>query len=493
MIREAVESNKVLKLFSIFTILIFGLFWYFVLSFDNIFLKFFVFIIPFIFITYYLYDIYPVFFIPLFFSLITIPDYKGRFTLFYGFMFIYLIVYFLRNIPTGLEIKKNEINKWLFLISIILIFTMMYRGVGFQILDEKTVGGFSYLQILGSIFFVLFFQNEQFSIKEWKLILVGLCVLGIMPFFIQILIGLNVISFNSIVVRSLNLSENIISSILNNPDILNTRFQLGNMAGVLLLLFFFIVKPLSKNDNRNVIFLNFGLILSILISGLSGHRIAIVNLLLLYTIYFYIFDKIKKIKLIVYIILIILFVFLLNFVIVYLPFPIQRAFSLIPFLNITSEAKELASITTAWRINLWNIALHEELPKYWLIGKGLAFNINENLPINISENYAWAIKTLNYHNGPLSIIITLGAWGLLATFGFLYSLLKRHINLLKKEWNSLELKNFHIAVLSFFISQVIIFLFIFGETNISLPRFLFLAALIESIAYSDEYFGGLEN
>ncbi|GIV62062.1 MAG: hypothetical protein KatS3mg044_0928 [Rhodothermaceae bacterium] len=154
-------------------------------------------------------------------------------------------------------------------------------------------------------------------------------------------------------------------------------------------------------------------------------------------------------------------------------------------MEISDFAREAASGTSEWRLYVWKMALDNELPRYWLVGKGLAFHPNESLGFMLGDHYAWAVRTRNYHNGPLSLLIVLGLPGFVAFLGFLIIMIRRHLRIARGIWRSEKLAHFHAVMLVFFIVQVVYFIGIFGDVHISVPRLLFLGALLEGLVASD--------
>jgi hypothetical protein len=75
---------------------------------------------------------------------------------------------------------------------------------------------------------------------------------------------------------------------------------------------------------------------------------------------------------------------------------------------------------------MWKAVL-PQVPQYLLFGKGLAMTQQE---YQLSEGFAWDAAALSedqwgsalagdYHNGPLSVVIPFGVWGLIAWVWFL--------------------------------------------------------------------------
>jgi hypothetical protein len=229
--------------------------------------------------------------------------------------------------------------------------------------------------------------------------------------------------------------------------------------------------------------------LGIVVAGLSGFRGSIITIILFSLTFFYLNGKIKFNKKMGLFLVFTLLIILLIIFLPYMPLTIQRSFAWLPFANISGEASKLAVGTSVWRITIWEYVLKYLLPQYLLIGKGLAFSLNDALPVKISEHYAWAIRTLNYHNGPLSLLVTLGLFGFVFFIGFFIIEIKRNYYLQKSSnWVSGELKHLHLVVLSYLITQFIFYLFVYGDLNNSIPSLLFLIGICEGLNASEKQF-----
>jgi len=101
-----------------------------------------------------------------------------------------------------------------------------------------------------------------------------------------------------------------------------------------------------------------------------------------------------------------------------LPFTVQRALAFLP-LPIDPVVRLSAESTIDWRVRMWKAVL-PQVPQYLLLGKGLGMS---------SEDYGYAVTygslgsfedqweaslAGDYHNGPLSVAIPFGIWGMIA-------------------------------------------------------------------------------
>jgi hypothetical protein len=160
-----------------------------------------------------------------------------------------------------------------------------------------------------------------------------------------------------------------------------------------------------------------------------------------------------------------------------LPISIQRALSFLP-LDISSEAQESASTTVEWRLQIWRDVL-PDIPKYLLVGKGLAIDPKEFAATQVSRDSqsgeAGTIMAGDYHSGPLSILIPFGIFG---TLGFVWLMAACGRALyLNHRYGGPELQSINTLLLALFFARVMIFLFVFGGFHGDLAHFLGLVGL----------------
>ena len=106
-----------------------------------------------------------------------------------------------------------------------------------------------------------------------------------------------------------------------------------------------------------------------------------------------------------------------------LPLSVQRALSFLP-IEIDLVAKSSAEYSWEWRLEMWRELAHE-VPSYFFKGKGYVIDptamvmSQENIYRGFGRGSEWAELAGDYHNGPLSVLIPFGIWGMLAFVWFL--------------------------------------------------------------------------
>jgi hypothetical protein len=149
------------------------------------------------------------------------------------------------------------------------------------------------------------------------------------------------------------------------------------------------------------------------------------------------------------------------------PLSVQRSLAFLP-LPIDAEVRANAEGSSAWRINIWQAVL-PQVPQYLLLGKGLAMT-HEELDYSL-EQQSGTMKAASadqeglalsgdYHNGPLSVIIQFGIWGVVV---FLW-LIGAAIRVLYRNYRygDPELRIVNSCLLALFVAKVIVFLFVYG-------------------------------
>jgi hypothetical protein len=157
-----------------------------------------------------------------------------------------------------------------------------------------------------------------------------------------------------------------------------------------------------------------------------------------------------------------------------MPASVQRAISFLP-VNVDSEVLVDAKGTSEWRLHMWAEVL-KEVPKYLIVGKGYSINpadlfqVNEAVRVGAVSEFEGFMLGGDYHSGPLSVIVP---FGILGVIGFLWVLIAGFRVL---SWNhrfgDARLRLINSVLLSYYLANVVQFLFIFGAFSAQLYWFL---------------------
>jgi hypothetical protein len=149
----------------------------------------------------------------------------------------------------------------------------------------------------------------------------------------------------------------------------------------------------------------------------------------------------------------------------HLPLPIQRCLAFLP-VKISPVARMSAEASTTWRLEIWQYLL-PQIPKYLFLGKGLTFDMNDmamytefgNQQVGGDVGGQFTLAG-DYHNGPLSIIIPFGIWGVIAFIWFLVAGTK--VLWANYKYGDPELHRANTFFLSYFIAKTFMFVVVFG-------------------------------
>jgi len=146
-----------------------------------------------------------------------------------------------------------------------------------------------------------------------------------------------------------------------------------------------------------------------------------------------------------------------------LPPVVQRTLSFLP-INVNPIVKQAAATSDTWRVDVWRTML-PDIPKYLLKGKGYSldphdFEMATDPRIRNLDN-SWAVVTGEFHNGPLSVIIPLGIFGVFGFVWFLTAALR--ILYHNYRYGDLRLKQANTFLLAAFIAKTALFVLVFGS------------------------------
>ena len=149
-----------------------------------------------------------------------------------------------------------------------------------------------------------------------------------------------------------------------------------------------------------------------------------------------------------------------------LPYTFQRALAFLP-LQVDPMVRQEAEASSEWRKLMW-VAVLPEVPKHLMLGKGYALSIFDfDLWGNVdsggnAENWGSTISG-DYHNGPLSVILTFGIWGALAFLWFTAAALR--VLYANYRYCDPNLRTYNAILLAVFASRLMLFLGVFGSLH----------------------------
>jgi hypothetical protein len=167
-----------------------------------------------------------------------------------------------------------------------------------------------------------------------------------------------------------------------------------------------------------------------------------------------------------------------------LPLMVQRALSFVPAIAVDPIAKEGARASTEWRVEMWKEAL-PQVPKYLLKGKGYVINPSDLFMAQVSVHHGFGIQAAgalvagDYHNGPLSVLIPFGIFGLIGFVWFLVASLR--LLYYYYQFGDPALQRINTFFLGAFVAKALSFTIIYGSFSSDLYGFLGLVGLSVSL------------
>lgn len=162
-----------------------------------------------------------------------------------------------------------------------------------------------------------------------------------------------------------------------------------------------------------------------------------------------------------------------------LPYQMQRSLAFIPSI-VSPEAARDARNSSEWRLVMWKRVL-ADVPKYFWLGKGYALDYR-NMELSLyrgrmggGEMAESAELAGDYHNGPLTTLVTFGVWGAIGLVWFWIA--GWRVLLRNYRYGPEELKVINTFLLAFFVTRVVHFLVIFGSIQADMMQFAGLIGL----------------
>jgi hypothetical protein len=153
-----------------------------------------------------------------------------------------------------------------------------------------------------------------------------------------------------------------------------------------------------------------------------------------------------------------------------LPLSVQRCLTVLPY-EVHPAVRMDAKGSTEWRWKMWQV-LWPEIPKHLWIGKGYTTSAAdhyltfESARRGLAQDYEGSLVAGDYHNGPLSVIIPFGIWGVLAFGAFLFT----GGRLLYRNYRDgpPALKLINTFLLASFVGRVLMFFSVFGAIHLDI-------------------------
>ena len=378
---------------------------------------------------------------------------------------------------------KHSVLLTLLLLNVALV--IMIRGAGFRALGGDQWGGFRYVPLIINALFLLNIRMIRMTPAMWKWAILSMFAMSFIPAMAEVIavVTNGKVSFQYNFIQLAESTVNAAQNFASGGSRVVRFASLGSLGGGLFMLAFLIRIPGKLRFLPPIIFL----FLAFILRAMTGHRLALISSIIFCWIYGmnYFFQRKKLGRYISVSVLIALSSATIIYLIApKLPDAAQRAISFLPGVNINLHVQLDADHSSQWRLNLWQDAI-QEIPEYWLIGKGFTFPSyavqSHSGVIDLAEMHEWAVVTSTYHNGPLSLLIGFGISGLLIGSALFITPHIYHAKMQQSSWRDPFLQRVHLVILIQSIVSMIIFFSVYGDAPSDLATLFFRIALLEGL------------
>lgn len=363
-----------------------------------------------------------------------------------------------------------------FLTAVVLVTARLTGGIGLQVAGGENYGGKRYLLVIGAVMGYFALAARQIPPHKVKLY-VGLYYLSALTSAAANLAGVlgPGLYFIFLVFPVDPMSLGGGQGVPGGPE---TVSRLGGVAGAALALAWFILahygiqKIFQKLWRTALLAICFACVL------FGGYRGILITFLLVFGILFYLEGLMRSRALPVLLLLGILVSAPLLSYTDRLPFGVQRTMSFLP-VHVDPIVEADVKDSTDWRLEMWK-TVTPDIPKYLILGKGYSFDpaamamLNSGLTAGADTGAGSALAG-DYHNGPLSVIMTFGIFGVIGFLWFLGACIKvLHNNYRFGDPAFVHINRFLLAQ---FIGKAIFFMTVFGAFQGDMAYFTGLVGL----------------
>lgn len=379
---------------------------------------------------------------------------------------------------------------WAYFFLAVIGVTIYMRGFGLRFLGGSKVGGAPYIHILIGCGFLLLSDRLVLTARQWKLTLVAMVAMGVLPVILHTIVILTGGSFYYplyIVKVTFGLQDAYVGVTYREGLARLTHLsRLGSLCLLPALLYPFRMKYIK-------IYFPF-MAASLVGALLSGVRKELMRTGLLIFLLVVLTAKRSRAALVSMVVCGALgFLLAVQFA-EHMPYGAQRVLTMVPGVRVSAEAQHAADSTVQWRYALWTLAW-EDMDKHWVVGKGFGYNA-ELMDMRLRVYSIWdhvlsAYVTGDLHFGAFSVLYTFGVPGLISIVGLIVATMVYHVQRQRAAWADENMKRYHFVVLVY-VAVNVIFHTIGGAVSYNLPPLLFLLALLNGLAVSDSRQGKTE-
>jgi hypothetical protein len=363
---------------------------------------------------------------------------------------------------------RRDMDPWMGIFALNMLLIMLTRGSGFRISGGSTYGGTGYLLLFLAIIFYFAAIRIDFPSRYMKTLLWSLFIASLIPAVTEILVAFSGGGFFWLTAFVDTSVEKILYEGSTEGGV--QRWASVASVGTMLIPLAFVL--CRKSWSLFFLFLvSLGLVA---MSGFRGRILSTSVTLFCITLYN---SKNRGRILIFWILAGLVGLGLLMVTAPMLPRAVQRAVSFIEFLPVDPDIVRRADNSSTWRFDLWRDYCIPNVPKYLLIGRGIAQDITGFawLQANWYGSAEFYYHMGRYHSGPFSLLLDFGLAGTVSfTVFFLLALIDgwKTIRRVRSADPDPLVFRYYVYLTIITTYRFFAFYFIFGDVRESLPQML---------------------
>lgn len=366
---------------------------------------------------------------------------------------------------------RSNADRWLILFALNILMIMLVRGSGFALLGSTVYGGTAYVSMILSMAFYFAATRITLTAQHVERLIWIVMIGSFIPVFVQIAIYLSPSAFYGLTAIVRVQAEQLLEEQATEGEGV-ARWTTFSLAAYALIPMAYVIW--RRRSIRFVLIL-----LAFVLVGFTGSRSRIFQVGVLVFLSSVYFSNNRSRAIVMWALIGLLSLGFLMITAPMLPRAMQRAVSFIPFLPVDTAIAERAAYSSNWRFELWKNYCIPNIPKYLLIGRGIAHDI---------MGFAWLQSSWygsseffyfmgRYHSGPLTLLLDLGLPGTICFTVFF-------LMVVKDSWQTVRryaarqqslVARYYIYLTISMSYEVFNYYFIFGDIRSSLFRMLLIA------------------
>jgi len=416
----------------------------------------------------------------LYYSSLQIPGLPQGIQAVHALMVFFVLLTIARNIiakPGGRRYKPPHL--WLYGFLALLCVIIYFRGLGMRSAGSGLVGGASYIKLLFGAGFLFCAQYYTLSEKQWRNIIIFMLIGSTLQTISQLIFMLSGGKIYQHFMFVQPYIYGLVENMVGEAGAGTYRFH--GLAGVSsqLLVTGLVFIPYKGTDKIKVAILVGVCLVMALMSGFRSNALDI----FVVTIAFIVMSapRGQKAAYALGVGSILAGVLLVAIpAMPYLPYPVQRALSWLPFADVSFLAQQDATGSAQWRLQVWKYSLSHWQDYMWL-GRGFTFHMSEIQSLSVrADMILEAFITHNYHSGPISLLLDLGLPGFILGSCFLFSCARYSLKPLKYPASPFIVRAHIIFRVKLFLS-VLWYYFIHGDVRSTFITIFINLVLLEAI------------